>query len=106
MYPSASTMYLTSSSPTCEVFTATNDCSCSIRGLSRSRISGANTTSPLSHNIPPGALCRRARRRLFEVLVLRSEEHTSELQSRGHLVCRLLLEKKTIKTITVDNTMQ
>src|SRR5207253_10520257 len=29
--------------------------------------------------------------------VLRSEEHTSELQSRGHLVCRLLLEKKKIK---------
>src|SRR5690625_6611950 len=28
---------------------------------------------------------------------IRSEEHTSELQSRGHLVCRLLLEKK--KTI-------
>src|SRR5437660_5365574 len=27
-------------------------------------------------------------------IVLRSEEHTSELQSRGHLVCRLLLEKK------------
>src|SRR5690625_4573377 len=25
---------------------------------------------------------------------LRSEEHTSELQSRGHIVCRLLLEKK------------
>src|SRR5690625_7011678 len=29
--------------------------------------------------------------------VPRSEEHTSELQSRGHLVCRLLLEKKKIK---------
>src|SRR5690625_6322831 len=28
---------------------------------------------------------------------LRSEEHTSELQSRGHLVCRLLLEKKKKK---------
>src|SRR5690625_6222074 len=27
-------------------------------------------------------------------LAPRSEEHTSELQSRGHLVCRLLLEKK------------
>src|SRR5207253_10612618 len=26
--------------------------------------------------------------------IVRSEEHTSELQSRGHLVCRLLLEKK------------
>src|SRR5215510_10512053 len=29
---------------------------------------------------------------------LRSEEHTSELQSRGHLVCRLLLEKKKPNT--------
>src|SRR5207253_10200784 len=28
----------------------------------------------------------------------RSEEHTSELQSRGHLVCRLLLEKKKSRT--------
>src|SRR5258708_13599954 len=35
---------------------------------------------------PPG-------RRALE-LVLRSEEHTSELQSPDHLVCRLLLEKK------------
>src|SRR5690625_6191821 len=30
----------------------------------------------------------------FSVISKRSEEHTSELQSRGHLVCRLLLEKK------------
>src|SRR5439155_11702191 len=29
--------------------------------------------------------------------VSRSEEHTSELQSRGHLVCRLLLEKKNMR---------
>src|SRR5690348_17912057 len=29
----------------------------------------------------------------------RSEEHTSELQSPVHLVCRLLLEKKNIKTL-------
>src|SRR5690625_4819351 len=29
---------------------------------------------------------------------VRSEEHTSELQSRGHLVCRLLLEKKNTET--------
>src|SRR5690625_2862381 len=27
-------------------------------------------------------------------VIIRSEEHTSELQSRGHLVCRVLLEKK------------
>src|SRR5687768_17883333 len=34
----------------------------------------------------------------------RSEEHTSELQSRLHLVCRLLLEKK--KTATRGRTVQ
>src|SRR3712207_8149947 len=33
------------------------------------------------------------------VAVPRSEEHTSELQSRQYLVCRLLLEKKKKKTI-------
>src|SRR5690625_6095894 len=35
-------------------------------------------------------------------ITYRSEEHTSELQSRGHLVCRLLLEKKnsTINLLT------
>src|SRR5258705_9051316 len=32
----------------------------------------------------------------FDRLVVRSEEHTSELQSLRHLVCRLLLEKKKI----------
>src|SRR5690625_902664 len=32
----------------------------------------------------------------LRALDVRSEEHTSELQSRGHLVCRLLLEKKKI----------
>src|SRR5690554_1861633 len=30
----------------------------------------------------------------FDETIIRSEEHTSELQSRPHLVCRLLLEKK------------
>src|SRR2546422_6016201 len=32
----------------------------------------------------------------------RSEEHTSELQSRLHLVCRLLLEKKKITTMSMS----
>src|SRR5690625_5506605 len=41
----------------------------------------------------------------------RSEEHTSELQSRGHLVCRLLLEKKKRKatrqiTVTTKREQQ
>src|SRR3989449_5785618 len=34
---------------------------------------------------------------LLSMLTARSEEHTSELQSRLHLVCRLLLEKKKKK---------
>src|SRR3712207_7703198 len=33
-------------------------------------------------------------------VLVRSEEHTSELQSRQYLVCRLLLEKKKKKTMT------
>src|SRR5207253_10449280 len=41
---------------------------------------------PAPHVLSQGALER--------LLSERSEEHTSELQSRGHLVCRLLLEKK------------
>src|SRR5207244_10096920 len=33
----------------------------------------------------------------------RSEEHTSELQSPDHLVCRLLLEKKNTKLLIIQN---
>src|SRR5215813_14443416 len=46
----------------------------------------------LLHLAAPLGLERRQRRRH-----VRSEEHTSELQSRPHLVCRLLLEKKKKK---------
>src|SRR2546422_2971158 len=56
--------------------------------------------SSVPATIPPpgtrdseGRLARRCRRRAPESIG-RSEEHTSELQSRLHLVCRLLLEKK------------
>src|SRR5690625_7963747 len=43
-------------------------------------------TPPGPPAVPVAPRCR--------VVRWRSEEHTSELQSRGHLVCRLLLEKK------------
>src|SRR5437660_7001273 len=49
---------------------------------------------PRRHAHIPGAAHRRERRNRSAP---RSEEHTSELQSRGHLVCRLLLEKKKKK---------
>src|SRR2546422_11774325 len=45
-------------------------------------------------DLAPGG-CQRAGDRFFMTRIhKRSEEHTSELQSRLHLVCRLLLEKK------------
>src|SRR5690349_25036344 len=44
---------------------------------------------------PQNLTCHRGRCDL--AVVLRSEEHTSELQSRRDLVCRLLLEKKKKK---------
>src|SRR2546429_1597876 len=51
--------------------------------------SSANSPSVLRSLSP-----RRKRSFLFLAHQNRSEEHTSELQSRLHLVCRLLLEKK------------
>src|SRR5436309_9965786 len=47
---------------------------------------------------PARPLWRRSRL-ASRSLLLRSEEHTSELQSRENLVCRLLLEKKNIITL-------
>src|SRR5687768_17995301 len=64
--------------------------------------SGCGHTSYVPGTSVPDNLDNRAivatveqyRSRLIEKNVERSEEHTSELQSRLHLVCRLLLEKK------------
>src|SRR5436305_9590051 len=49
------------------------------------------------HRVHVSARIDRLRQDLLGGHVLRSEEHTSELQSRPHLVCRLLLEKKKKK---------
>src|SRR2546422_7868401 len=57
--------------------------------------------TPASHRavVPnvPATSPRGKSRWLGTTLRIRSEEHTSELQSRLHLVCRLLLEKKKKK---------
>src|SRR2546422_5865342 len=61
--------------------------------LGRADRSGGGRTSRAG---PAGPACRDGRRRGRArcAAQARSEEHTSELQSRLHLVCRLLLEKK------------
>src|SRR3989442_7317495 len=48
------------------------------------------------------APARRVHQQLRVEAEERSEEHTSELQSRPHLVCRLLLEKKKKDTSTTE----
>src|SRR2546422_3657093 len=55
----------------------------SLRTAPRSSVSSARTRRPCTASACCPISCRS-----------RSEEHTSELQSRLHLVCRLLLEKK------------
>src|SRR5690625_6372247 len=54
----------------------------------------AGTGFPIDRDHTARALGFSAPARTSAMSPHRSEEHTSELQSRGHLVCRLLLEKK------------
>src|SRR5439155_22806892 len=61
---------------------------------SGSRRSRTPTSRSSASRIFPGRRRISAARRRARSFSCRSEEHTSELQSRGHLVCRLLLEKK------------
>src|SRR2546422_6910955 len=66
------------------------------RGAPRARTGRAQPAGALELRLssdPP----RYGKRRLASRPSHRSEEHTSELQSRLHLVCRLLLEKKKKK---------
>src|SRR5690625_6133327 len=58
--------------------------SSTVSGLPNSHIRRSKKCIPILVPIPPDC----------SIFPFRSEEHTSELQSRGHLVCRLLLEKK------------
>src|SRR5438105_8132098 len=53
----------------------------------------ATAIEPMTLHLAPGSP-EELSREAFESAMARSEEHTSELQSRVDLVCRLLLEKK------------
>src|SRR5438552_10319356 len=71
--------------------------------LFRSRICSGSASRPSSRRRDSRVATSRCRCWSRWYTVPRSEEHTSELQSPDHLVCRLLLEKKkkhtTIKTL-------
>src|SRR3989442_5301959 len=65
-------------------------------------------SSPLRGRISPARAYSDSARRSSprSLLTLRSEEHTSELQSRPHLVCRLLLVKKKHRYARVEEIRQ
>src|SRR3712207_7268048 len=64
--------------------------------------SGTNVTVAPPLEEAAGSCCAGA---AAAAAVCRSEEHTSELQSRQYLVCRLLLEKKKNKHICIHTTV-
>src|SRR2546429_3579249 len=63
------------------------------------------TAAPHTHTwlVPRGSTFTSSRPALAALYQSRSEEHTSELQSRLHLVCRLLLEKKNSKASLISS---
>src|SRR2546429_6510874 len=72
------------------------------------RVGGGGAEGNLAHLVPDALLQLGAANveRQVEAARGRSEEHTSELQSRLHLVCRLLLEKKKIPDSEPDASVR
>src|SRR5690625_5614806 len=73
-----------------------------LKNISTNIIWNDDSNRGMSYSIALGI--RNSQHHTENIMILladqpRSEEHTSELQSRGHLVCRLLLEKKKTKNI-------
>src|SRR3712207_8867757 len=73
------------------------------RSKSGSQVQGIIRTQSASVKPPPRAVLAAGRSGARPWL--RSEEHTSELQSRQYLVCRLLLEKKNIPLLTSPSSV-
>src|SRR5690625_2257993 len=79
---------------------------CQLAGDADALLLGSYCASDVAGDIPAlslsgsedGLSTQIGRASCRERLPERSEEHTSELQSRGHLVCRLLLEKKNYRS--------
>src|SRR5439155_27344149 len=106
MLNSSSIFFFFNNPATTEIYTLSLHDALPIWADAERGVPGGETTVTTGSTCGDAALQRGAAtinvRRLLEMmtrLVLkRSEEHTSELQSRGHLVCRLLLEKKKQQT--------
>src|SRR5699024_11975974 len=83
----------------CRITTASAPIACNVCAVSFND-SPLDTEEPLAEKLITSADNRLAAASKEIRVRVRSEEHTSELQSRFDLVCRLLLEKKNINTQT------
>src|SRR5438874_5088800 len=72
------------------------------RDAAAPRTSSAYTRSPSVGCVSDVSSASSSRVSALDTSLTRSEEHTSELQSRRDLVCRLLLEKKKYEYMTND----
>src|SRR3712207_8383318 len=70
----------------------------------RRSVTSVGTTTLFAPPSKEACTSRRASFRRAASATGRSEEHTSELQSRQYLVCRLLLEKKKKNIASIDTT--
>src|SRR3712207_8584730 len=77
----------------------------SVSGGARRPSRGDLTTPNVAEAETDGYLIEAAQRVVVVADHSRSEEHTSELQSRQYIVCRLLLEKKTRQTAVCRHLM-
>src|SRR3712207_8265560 len=93
------------------LFDAPRECAASTYSFSRSernwlRTIRARSSQPNRPRMMPTPSGVREPGKLLATTISttsRSEEHTSELQSRQYLVCRLLLEKKKLNIILIDH---
>src|SRR5207253_10154430 len=91
-------LFTTAAAPKSTLFPYTTLFRSSIRPLADAK--GISLLCEAEPGLPDAPVDENRITQVITNLLNRSEEHTSELQSRGHLVCRLLLEKKNTETRT------
>src|SRR5690625_5941014 len=89
----------------CNTAVAKNPVAAPLNGLRVTRRKEVRMASP-AVAFSPSVMRDMPNKNIPKPPMTRSEEHTSELQSRGHLVCRLLLEKKKNAECSTKSTHQ
>src|SRR5256886_4944844 len=82
--------------PYTTLFRSDDEATAALARRTRAHVVWFSRRRPLSHGVfvRDGRIAAQLNGDVEEICPVRSEEHTSELQSQSNLVCRLLLEKK------------